>query len=167
MNDLAVIVPDPSPMLDVRSVCSTVVLWAESTDDVVAIADNSAKLAAIATYVAQTNRDGLAEIEAARRRLEMRIGELSPRHQGQPTCSDPEQVPRWDRSRFRQMFENADVVEEIIAESTDDQPPTRNRVIEARARAPAPRPPGTGPWCQPALLAYPGGCGPVGAHRRG
>ena len=60
MNDLAVIVPDPSPMLDVRSVCSTVVLWAESTTDVTAIADNSAKLAAIATYVAQTSRDGLA-----------------------------------------------------------------------------------------------------------
>lgn len=74
----------------------------------------------------------LAEVE---RRLEVRIGELlgpaipnGGNSRNGSGATDPNPIPRDDRSDFRNMAEHRDVVEEAIAASTDDNPPSRRSV---------------------------------------
>lgn len=137
MTSLAI--PEPAPSLDIRGVCAAVAEWAATVEDASALADADAKLAAIATYLSHTSRQGLAEVENTRRRLEVRIGELTPREQGkrsdlETTCPHPGQVPERQRAaEFRQMAEHRDVVEQVMATATDDRPATRSRVLGAIA----------------------------------
>lgn len=119
---------------DVREYGARVVAWAEQVDDVGEVREAKNKWAAITEYVRRTSREGVAEAEAALRRLEVRIGQLlGPREvggRGKPSTA-PEGLSRDDRSDFRNMADHSDVVEQVIAESTDDQPASRRSVLEA------------------------------------
>ena len=59
-----------------------IVAWAESTDDLAAVRDAADRWGAITEYVRRTSREGVAEAEAALRRLEVRIGRLLGPHPG-------------------------------------------------------------------------------------
>lgn len=69
--------------------------------------------------------EGRARVAAAMRRLEVRIGELlgatsaGKRHDLEPS-GVTEGLSRHERHEFRRMAEHPDVVEDVIADSTDD-----------------------------------------------
>jgi hypothetical protein len=70
------------------------------------------------------------------RRLEVRIGQLlGPAKPGpQPESSvatEDRDLSRHERHEFRQMAANPEAVEDIIATSTDDEPPSRRKVMAA------------------------------------
>lgn len=76
MSSLAI--PDPSAVdLDrARELASAIVVWAEECDDLTALEDARAKVAAIETYLRRRGEAVAAEIATADRRLEVRIGAL-------------------------------------------------------------------------------------------
>ncbi|MGI8631611.1 MAG: hypothetical protein ACR2NA_03570 [Solirubrobacterales bacterium] len=109
------------------------------------------KLGAIDEYLSRTSTEGRARAAAAMRRLEARIGELIPppapgrRTDLQPVERDREvALGKDERSDFRRMAENPDIVEEVIANSTDKAPASRRKVTEA-IRTPKPEKPRRSP----------------------
>lgn len=102
--------------------------FADECDDVHEVSDARNKWAAITEYVRRTSRDGIARAEAAMRHLEIRIGSMTPRYERQECSEGSEHLSKDDRSEFRSMAEHPETVERVIAESTDDSPPTRNKV---------------------------------------
>lgn len=112
-----------------------IVAWAEQSDDVAEVRESASKWAAITEYVRRTSKEGIADAEAVLRRLEVRVGQLlGPASQTWPgNGSDAtEALPSADaRHDLRDMAEHAEIVEQVIAESTDDSPPSRRKVIAA------------------------------------
>jgi hypothetical protein len=137
-------IPEPSPGLDVSTLCDRVERWVADVDDVATLNDTDAKMAAIAAYISSTRTTGLARVEAVRRRLEVRIGELTP---ARNRWSEPEpgsdSLDQQTRSKFRAMAEHRDVVDAVVARSTDARPATRTRVLDAIAKVKAEHDPRT------------------------
>jgi len=137
VTEIVAYVPQPSPDIDVYSVCSRIEAWAATATDVFTLKDNKSKLSAIDQYLAQTSKEGRAQIAATVRRLEVRIGEvLGPAERGgdrktvQPN-RDQVELGDKERNEFRAMAAHPDVVEEVIAASTDEAPASRRKVIAA------------------------------------
>jgi hypothetical protein len=109
-------------------------VYAEATDDVHEVRDLRNKWGAITEYIRRTSRQGVARAEAAERKLEVRIGVLlGPREvggRGKPSIA-PEGLSADARSEFRLMADHADVVEAVIASSSDESPPSRRKVVNA------------------------------------
>src|SRR5690606_32046103 len=120
-------------LAQVEDTCATVESWAEQCDDIPAIRDTANKLAAIDEYLARTSSDGRARVAATQRRLEARIGDLlgPPENHGPATPDHGKGLNDRQRSEFRQMAANPDVVDDVIDESTDDDPPSRRKVMKA------------------------------------
>ena len=96
----------------------------------------------------RTSREGVAEAEAANRRLEIRVGVLitAMREAGElagngfnqftqvgvaattPTLDDHD-IARQQAADFVLMAENPDIVDEVIAKSTNVDPPSRAKVV--------------------------------------
>ena len=115
---------------------SEIVAWAEGSDDIDAVRDYVARWAAVTEYVRRTSREGVAEAESVLRRLETQVGKLlGPAKLGRPTLEEssvaPEDIGRHDRSEFRLMAEHPEIVDAVIAASTDSSPPSRRKVIAA------------------------------------
>lgn len=131
--------PDPSG-LDLAAVANLgalLVVWAEETTDVAAVRDAAARWSAITEYVRRTSREGVAEAEAALRRLEVRIGRLMPpvaETNGRPLDRDLKAMSHDERHDLRALAEHADVVEEVIAASDDASPPSRRKCLTEIAR---------------------------------
>jgi hypothetical protein len=109
------------------------VAWAEQATDPAEVNDTKNKWAAITDYIRRTSREGVAEAEGALRRLEVRVGELlgpAKETNGRPFDRDLKVGPD-ARSDFRKMAEHRDVVEAVIAASTDTAPPSRSKVLNA------------------------------------
>lgn len=130
------LLPDDPQQLEVdqlRELAQQIVAWADSIEDVTVVRDAAAKWAAITEYVKRKSLDGVAEAEGALRRLEVRIGRLNERRgAGRPPANCPHtdnSVPRQRAAEFEVMAKNADVVEDVIAASTDANPPSRRRVL--------------------------------------
>lgn len=135
--------------------CRSVEVWAEHCESIPEIRDTANKLDAIGQYIARTGVDGRAAIEATLRRLEARIGDLlgpapdpstSRRSDIDPSLANEgsELTPN-QRSQFRKMADHPDIVENVIDNSTDDDPASRRKVIDQINRAkhtpnPAPTP---------------------------
>lgn len=114
---MSLAIPDPATVdLDrARDLAAAVVAWAEECDDLTALEDARAKVAAIETYLRRRGEAVAAEIAAADRRLEVRIGALlgpAPTP-GRPSAgaetSAHGHLPRQRASEFRQMAEHQDV----------------------------------------------------------
>lgn len=128
-------VPDPQSLRPQELIdqCSAIEIWAAECDFVLALRKISSVLAAYDEYLAHTSTKGRARVAAARRRLEMRIGELlgaavvgshSSATQGAALSAD-------ERRDFRQMAAHLEVVEKVIAESDDEHPASRRAVLRA------------------------------------
>lgn len=118
----------------IDDVCTQVETWASEVDDVHAIKDSKNRLAAIDEYLRRTTSEGRARMATAMRRLEVRIGQLlGPAQMGRPTEESvvATELSHHERSDFRNMAEHADTVEEVIANSTDENPASRRQVIAA------------------------------------
>lgn len=139
---------EPSSLVAVCDQCAAVEAWAQTCESVPELQDASNRLAAIDEYLARTSTEGRSRVAAAMRRLEMRIGSLLPSEPGRRTDLRP--VPRegqvaiasTQRHDFRQMAEHSEVVEQVIAESTDEAPASRRKVMdrirEAKDKHPVP-----------------------------
>lgn len=113
-----------------------VVAWAEQVDDIGQVREAADKWAAITEYVRRSSREGVAGAEATLRRLEVRVGQLlgPATRDHDRTAGSTSVVPdieRHARSDLRDLAEHADVVEQVIAESTDAEPPSRRKVLAA------------------------------------
>lgn len=120
----------------VAEYASALVAWSETVTDPGEVRDVANKWAAITEYLRRTSREGIAEAEGALRRLEMRVGELDTPKQGERTdlsvaTEKLHDVSRSVRSDFRKMAEHPEIVEQVIAESTDADPPSRRKVLHA------------------------------------
>lgn len=130
----ALALPQPTSLVAVNDQCSAVEAWADQCDSIPELQDAGNKLAAIDKYLAVTSTEGRARVAAAQRRLEVRIGHLlgpaKPNGGGidrdQSDGLRPEQ-----RHQFRKMAENEGVVEDVIADSTDEEPASRRKVVNA------------------------------------
>lgn len=137
MTNVASFVPAPSPAVDPYTICAQIDSWLPHTVDVPLLHDTKAKLSAIDQYLDQTARQGRAAVTATMRRLEVRIGEVigatkpGARHDLQPSIATEGSLSKDERSQFREMAEHADVVEAVIAESTDEEPASRRKVLGA------------------------------------
>ena len=112
--------------------------FADECNDVHEVADTRNKWAAITEYVKRTSNDGVKRAEAAMRHLEQRVGQIITEKrkagemssQGKPATLQVSDLglDHRESSEFVAMAEHPDVVERVIAESTDQSPPTRNKV---------------------------------------
>lgn len=144
-------VVEPTSLVAVHDQCAAVEAWAGRCESIAELRDASNKLAAIDEYLARTSSEGRARVAAAQRRLEVRVGELlGPTTPGARTDREPSiaiegsSLTKDERHAFRAMAEHPDVVEDVIADSTDEQPASRRKVTRAIAEhkpAPARRPP--------------------------
>lgn len=138
MNTLPAI-PEARGALDVHVVtdtCIAIETWAKTTDDVTALRDAKNKLAAIDEYLSLTARDGRAAVAATMRRLEVRIGQLlGPASPNGKTsglvATNPDSISPRERHDMRTLAANEEIVERVIAESTDEAPASRRKVVEA------------------------------------
>lgn len=141
MTDLAIrtlSVPRPADVANVYELCRQTEEMLAFVDDVANAYEAKAKFAAIDTYLSQTSQDGRARLAATMRRLEARIGELIGEalpnggvNRNGLIASNPMPLAPKERSEFRLMAAHPDVVEAVIAGSTDTKPPSRRKVIAA------------------------------------
>lgn len=141
MTGLAV--QEPTSLVAVHQQCESIEAWAEQCESVPELRDAGNKLAAIDEYLNRTSTEGRSRVAAAMRRLEARIGDLLPpplsrseagllRHDSSARHRDAvlDEIDRHTKADFRAMAEHPEVVEEVIAQSTDDAPASRRKVME-------------------------------------
>ena len=137
----AVRAPGPMTVVDVAAQCRSVEVWAEHCDSIDELREADHRLAAIGEYVKRTSTEGRAKVEAARRRLELRIGQLlgaaeptAGPGRGKASLAD-DGLSRNERSQFRKMADHPDVVDAVIDESDDASPASRRRVLDEIGKA--------------------------------
>lgn len=134
-----VVATEPTSLVAVEDQCARIEAWAETCDNVAELRDAMNKCSAISEYLRLTATEGTARVETAKRRLEMRVGLLlGPTRQGQksddgPLHRDEEVAGMHDSqaSTFRAMAADPETVEEVIAASSDTEPPSRRKVMDA------------------------------------
>lgn len=138
-----VIATEPSSIAVVFDQCSAIEAWAETCESVADLHAAAAKLSAVDAYLTRTSIEGRGLVARSMRRLEFRIGNLlGPAEpvagpgRGKPSTTT-DGLSRDQRSDFRQMAEHPDVVEDVIAGSTDDAPASRRKVMAAISLASA------------------------------
>lgn len=127
-----VLAAEPTSLVAVNDQCAAVEQWAEKCESIPELQDATNRLAAIDEYLGRTSIEGRGRVAAAMRRLEARIGALLPRHQGKQLRHRDVEVAIHNNTKadFRSMAEHPEVVEEVIAESTDDRPASRRKVTD-------------------------------------
>jgi hypothetical protein len=132
-----VLASEPTSLVAVNDQCAAVEAWAEQCQSIPELQDATNRLAAIDEYLSRTSTEGRGRVAAAMRRLEVRIGELfgapmTPSEAGatKGTGRDQELVDSGTKAIFRRMAENPGVVEDVIAEATDEAPASRRKVTE-------------------------------------
>lgn len=133
----------PMTALDIANQCRSVEVWAESCTSVEELREADHRLAAIAEYVKRTSTEGRAKVEAARRRLEVRIGQLlgpapTPQQSGAKkgsSANEPSPLTKDERSQFRKMADHPELVDAVIDDSNDESPASRRRVLDEINRA--------------------------------
>jgi SAM-dependent methyltransferase len=129
-------IPEPQAVVNIHDQCDKIEVWAASTDDIAALRDADAKLAAIDAYMAHTSTEGRKRVASARLRLGARIGQLlgpAPANRGPATVSagngSGDGLRKVERTRLRTIAEHADVLEQVIEESSDERPPSQRQVL--------------------------------------
>lgn len=136
---MSLVAAAPMSLAAVDDQCSAIEAWAEQCESVPELRDATNKLAAIDEYLNRTSTEGRGRVAAAMRRLEVRIGKLigppptpqeSGARKGSVTTETSNGLSKDQRSEFRQMAENEDKVEQVIATSTDEEPASRRKVLD-------------------------------------
>lgn len=132
---------EPTSLVAVAFQCASIERWADTCDSIPELRDANNKLAAIDEYLNRTSTEGRARVAEAQRHLEVRIGLLlgpadrggdnGNQHTGGKYVATETALTATQRNEFRQMAEHSDVVDEVIAESTDEAPASRRKVLKA------------------------------------
>ena len=136
----------PVTSMDIATQCRSIEVWAQHCNSIDELREADHKLAAIGEYVRRTSTEGRAKVEAARRRLEARIGQLlGPAKVGRPTAEETssaieDPLTKDERSQFRKMADHPELVDAVIDDSDDESPASRRRVLDEinRRRSAAP-----------------------------
>lgn len=133
----AVHTPAPMTVVDVAAQCRTIETWATRCDSIDELREADHRLAAIGEYVKRTSIEGRAKVEAARRRLEQRIGQLlgSATIGAHSSASEGGDLTANERSQFRKLADHPDIVDAVIDDSTDATPASRRRVLDEIGKA--------------------------------
>jgi hypothetical protein len=129
-------VREPSSLVEVFDRCTAIEQWASECESIAELKEESNLCAAMDEYLARTSAEGRARVAATIRRLEVRIGQLLPertpgrRNDLEPLPREAEVLNHGQRRDFRQMADHPEVVEEVIAESTDEKPASRRTVMQ-------------------------------------
>lgn len=115
----------------IAEVGGLLVQWAEQTEDAAEVKDAADRWAAITEYVRRQNNEGVAQAEATLRRLELRVSVLLPDAVVGSHASAIAGVNRDERRWFRKIGAHPDIVEQVIAESSDADPASRRKVLRA------------------------------------
>jgi hypothetical protein len=132
MSTEIVVIPEQAQSLaQVNTICDTVEVWVQTVDSAEMIVDAVGKLAAMSEYLRATSAEGRGRIESAARKCGIRLGEVLPKEKPGPRVSPDsgEIISSQQRSKFRKMAANADLVD--IIGSTDEDPLTQNKLLEA------------------------------------
>jgi len=141
----------PMSPVAIEQRCLSIEAWAEGCESVSELRDAGARLAAIDEYLARTSSEGRAMVAATQRRLEVRIGILlGSATVGAHAGATARDLSRTERREFRLLATNPDAVEEVIANSTDDEPASRREALRAVAPHVA-RGSGDSEWYSPAI----------------
>ncbi len=111
-------------------------VWAESCDSIPDLQTTASELEAFIGHLQRTSQEGCARVAATQRRIEVQIGRLSgptsngERHDLEPSAAAEGSLSRHERSDFRSMAADPEAVEDVIAESTDEQPASRRKVTK-------------------------------------
>lgn len=124
--------PAPVTAVQVAEQCRSIEAWASQCDSVDEIREADNRLAAIAEYVKRTSTEGRARVEAARRRLEARIGQLLPpsENKGPATRNRDDGLSRQQKNDFRKLADHPEIVDAVIDDSDDESPASRRRVLD-------------------------------------
>lgn len=137
---MSLVIPEPTSLVTVDDTCETVEAWADTCESIPQIRDAANKLAAIDEYLARTSTVGRARVAAAQRHLEVRIGVLlgpAPGQGSRTSHRDEKSLHAQQASDFRSMAGHPEAVEATIAESTDENPPSRRKVMDKIRKATA------------------------------
>ncbi|MGE3835974.1 MAG: hypothetical protein AB7H43_14500 [Acidimicrobiia bacterium] len=144
MADLVLRTPEGMTLAGINDYMGEVELLIADLDTLPALQEVGLRLEMFRTYVEGHSREGVARIEAARRRLELRIGQIAdPPAPGSRTdleedepnlAGAPARLSRPDLTDRRALAEHPDVVEDVIAGSTDESPPSRRKTMDAIRR---------------------------------
>lgn len=128
--------PDTLTIAKAREVCASVVEWANQCDDAETVLRARDRFRVVAEYL--RINDAAREGKAAMLYLEMRIGELAgeakvgrPSADGNLPHAVNNDLHHARLHEFRQMAAHPEVVEQVIADSTQQSPPSRNKVLNA------------------------------------
>lgn len=135
----ALAIPRPHEVTSPFELCDAIEQALPLVDDAGELAEAKAKLLAIETYMSQRTKEGRARLEAALRRIEIRMGEvLGEAQHGGDRKSDqvPREeldlpLPKKERHELRLLAAHQDVAEQVIATSDDAKPPSRRKVLDA------------------------------------
>jgi N6-adenosine-specific RNA methylase IME4 len=142
VNTTALSIPQPQHVVP-RDFADKVKAWTEIQDKLEHLRETDRKLAALIGYLG--DREQRAQVEAARRWVEVRIGQLLGRVEiGQRTDLEPspvgEGLDKHERHEFRKLAEHADVVERTIASGNVSRAAVLGAIklseIESRATEP-------------------------------
>jgi hypothetical protein len=132
MSTEIVVIPEQAQSLaQVNTICDSVEVWVQTVDSSEVIVDAVGKLAAMSEYLRATSAEGRGRIELTARKCGIRLGEVIPKEKMGPRVSPEsgETISSQRRSEFRKMAANADLVD--IIGSTDEDPLTQNKLLEA------------------------------------
>lgn len=132
MSTEIVVIPEQAQSLaQVNTICDSVEVWVQTVDNAEMIVDAVGKLAAMSEYLRATSAEGRGRIESAARRCGARLGELLPKEKPGPRVSSgpDETISQSQRSKLRKIAANADLID--IIGSTDEDPLTQNKLLEA------------------------------------
>lgn len=137
----------PTSLVAVEGQCIAVEQWAADCESVAELRDATNKLAAIDEYLSRTSSQERARVAATMRRLETRVGSLlgpaSANGKSPGSNATDPGLTKDQRSKFRELARHADVVEDVIEQSTDEDPASRRKIqreIKKRTgRAPEPK----------------------------
>jgi hypothetical protein len=133
-----VLASNPTSLVAVDDQCAAVEAWAEQCESIPELRDATNRLAAIDEYLTRTSTEGRGRVAAAMRRLEVRIGQLLGPSPGPGGVNDHNREDRnrdvdlhsSTKSDFRAMAANEGLVEDVIAQSTDERPASRRSVTD-------------------------------------
>lgn len=132
----ALVLPEPATITpaQIPEFCRAVEAEALATDDPTVVAEMHARWSALTQYLAVKSRDGIALARATELRLLARVGELSPRQPGPgrghtEKVTEPGSLSPNRLTEARHLAAHPDVVDEVIAEGTDEAPPSKAQVI--------------------------------------
>lgn len=133
----ALVLPEPALITpaQIPEYCRAVEAEALATDDSEVVEEIHARWSMITQYLVVKSQAGIAQAKATELRLIARIGDLSPPEQGRRTdrttstdtgggSLSPNRM-----AEARHLAAHPDIVEDVIAEGTDEAPPTKAEVI--------------------------------------